>query len=234
MTVYYLLRSYGAKQTIDGKLFLNQDVIFKMDIGSASRALFMKSFKVAFVLLILIMLFVIGVLLYKNRSMILNGETLHEALNSAAHISLKFPHFIEMNGEVMALEVKADEAYYYKENNLAHLKKPRARLYREDGNNTAIRGDEGIIDTETNNVDMTGNVEIDTVEGYYVETSSAKYENDKMLISTDADVKFTGKGFEIKGKGMTISTDKDILRIHNNVKAVFYSLSGDEHVENKN
>ncbi len=194
----------------------------------------MKRLKLAFTFLIVIILVIMGVLLYKNTSMILNEKTFHEALNPAAQISLESPHFIEMNGEVTVFEVEADEAYYYKESNLAHLKRPSAKLYGKNGKNTFIQGDEGIINTETNNIEVTGNVEIDTVDGYYMETSFVKYENDKMLISTDADIRLTGKGFEIRGKGMTTRLDQEVSRIHQNVKAVFYPSPVGEHVDNKN
>jgi len=117
---------------------------------------------------------------------------------------------------------------------MAHLKKPRAVLYREDGRNTFIRGDRGAIDTETNNVEVTDNVEIDTVDGYFIETSAIKYEKDKAIISTDADVRLTGKDFEIKGRKMTTDTHREISKIYENVEAVFYLSSGGEHVENAN
>ena len=182
----------------------------------------MNRLKFALTLLIMLALAVIGYMLYSNIGLIIKKEVTPALLDPEAEFSIKTAHFVEMKGENKILEVDADAAYYFKGNNLAELEKPRVTFYGKDKRTVFLKGDEGVINTETNDVMINGDVEMDSPDGYHLKSSHLKYNSGKMLLTTDMPVHIVGDVFDIKGVGMKSKIDEDVFIVLNKVEAVLY------------
>ena len=185
----------------------------------------MNRLKIAFTLLIILALAVIGYMLYSNVGLIVKKKVTPTLLDPKAEFSIKTAHFVEMKGERKVLEVDAEAAYYFRGNNLAELKKPEVVFYGEGRREVFFKGDEGIIDIGTNDVTVVGNVVMDSPDGYRLETSRLKYKADKMMVTTDKPIRIMGDVFDIKGIGMKSKVDEEVFYILKNVEAVFYLSS---------
>lgn len=173
-------------------------------------------------LLIMLALAVIGYMLYSNIGLILKKEVTPALLDPEAEFSIKTAHFVEMKGENKVLEVDADAAYYFKGNNLAELKKPRVIFYGHENKTVFLKGDEGIINTETNDVIIKGDVEMVSPDGYRLKSSYLKYDSSNMIVTTDMPVHIVGDVFDIKGVGMKAKVDEEVFNILNKVEALLY------------
>ena len=185
----------------------------------------MNRLKTAFILLILVVLAVIGYTLYDNIGLIVRKEARLDMINPKAEFALKAAHFVETKGAKKILEVFAEEAYSFRENNLAELKKPRAIFYGDEGRTVHFSGDRGIIDTETNDVTIEGNVVMDSQEGYHLETSYLEYSSEGMVVTTDKPVRIVTDVFEAKGLGMRTKVEEEVFFILNKVETVLYLSS---------
>lgn len=192
----------------------------------------MNRLKIAFTLLIIAALAVIGYRIYDNIGLIAEKDVVQDLLHPKAELSLKSAHFIEMSGAKKVLEVYADEAYSLKDNNSAELLNPRAVFYGKDDRKVYFKGDRGIINTQTNDVNIEGHVVMDSPEGYHLETSYLKYLSDGMIVTTDSPVRITSDLFDIKGAGLTSDVEGETFIILNNVEAVlFLSVGGSPFAE---
>lgn len=185
----------------------------------------MNRLKSAFILLIIIVLTVIGYLLYDNLGLVVKKEVTPDLLNSRAEFAIKAAHYVEMKGAKKVLDVYADEAYSFKDDNMAKLKRPRVVFYNKDGRTVRFSGDRGIIDTETNDVSIEGNVVMYSQEGYHLETSHLEYTSDKMLVTTDKPVHIMSDLFDVKGIGMRTKIEEEAFTVLNKVEAVLYLSS---------
>lgn len=183
----------------------------------------MKRLKLAFALLAIAIMAVMGYTFYKNYDIIAQVDVTRELLNPSAELSLKKPHFVEREGDKKVLEVDADEAHYFKQGLLVELKKPRIVFYRIDGEKTFARAAEGTINTETNDMELKGDVVVDTFDGKRIVTTYLKYSGAKKVITSDKRVRVTGEGFDIVGTGMRAKVEEDVFYLYKDVEAEFRS-----------
>ncbi|MDH3975816.1 MAG: LPS export ABC transporter periplasmic protein LptC [Deltaproteobacteria bacterium] len=181
----------------------------------------MKRLKLAFALLILIVMSVMGYLLYRNIDLIVKDESPVEFAKEGADYSLTAPQFIEMDGDRIVLEVKAREASYFKEDDSAHLVKPRIEYLGRDNKKFVIVGNRGKVFTERNIVLLDGDVRLSTSDGYLLETPSVEYRGNEKIAYTDKKVRIRGGGFDIKGAGFEADMENEKFRINKNVEALF-------------
>ena len=186
----------------------------------------MKRLKLAFVLLILSVLIIVGFVLNRNFGLLRQNNGSSEYEGVGADHSMMEPHFIEINGEYKLFEVNADEANYFKKGSVANLVKPRMVYYGKNGMNTFVEGEKGLIDTDYNDVTLKGNVKVESDEGYVIESTEMKYVNKDKEVVTDSKVRIRGKGMNIKGLGMRVNLDSGIYHIYKNVVAVFDNSAG--------
>jgi LPS export ABC transporter protein LptC len=79
----------------------------------------------------------------------------------------------------------------------------------------------GKYELEKGDITLDSPVELNVKNGKFI-TSSLKWNNNDEVISTDDDVRFTGKNFFITGTGLTAKLNQERVRILRNVKAIYY------------
>ncbi|MBE9537419.1 MAG: LPS export ABC transporter periplasmic protein LptC [Proteobacteria bacterium] len=187
----------------------------------------MKWLRITFVVLILAVLTVMSLIFYKNINLITPKETVKELLDPLAEFSLQNPHFVETSGDRVVMEVDADKAFYYQGEEKVKLENPKAVLFGSMGEKTEINARHGVIDSETNDIQVEGDVRLVSPDGYLLKTDSLKYRKEKQIINSKSPVELTGDGFKVKGVGLKVNMDTGKITIYKDVVAVFeYGFKG--------
>jgi len=181
----------------------------------------MKGLRIAFLVLILAVLSVMGFLFYKNLNLMTPGEAAKELLDPAAEFSLQGPHFVETSGDKIVLEVDADKAFYYQGEKKVRLENPKAVFYGRSGEKTLGTARQGFINSETNDIQLSDDVYLTSPDGYLLKTDFLDYKKDEQIISSKSPVELTGDGFKINGTGLKVKMDIEKITVYRDVVAVF-------------
>lgn len=181
----------------------------------------MKGLRIVFVMLILVVLIVMASIFYKNLKLVTPKELVKELLDPTAEFSLERPHFIETSGDKVVLEVDADNAFYYEGEDKVKLENPKAILYGASGKKTVVTARHGVINSETNDVQLSDDVYLTSPDGYVLKTSKLNYKKDKQTITSKSPIELAGKGYNVKGLGLKVEMGKGKILIYKDVVAVF-------------
>lgn len=116
-------------------------------------------------------------------------------------------------------ELKATSADYFREEGVTRLESPVVTVYGNGDKRIELRGDEGKIFTDTNDVALSGNVNIVTSDGYIFHSDSLRYSSEKRVVTTESKIFVKGKGMEVEGVGMLADISRDRIFIKKGVKA---------------
>ena len=84
-----------------------------------------------------------------------------------------------------------------------------------------LTSDSGVYEMESGNVLLNKPVEI-SMEDIKFNTDTLNWNSSDEIISTKDAVKFTGNNFLIEGVGLSAKVTQQKVKIHKNVKAIFY------------
>jgi LPS export ABC transporter protein LptC len=121
--------------------------------------------------------------------------------------------------------VWADTATYFEERKETELDQVRAVFFLKKGGQVDLAGDKGVLHTDTNNMEIHGNVGVTFGKGYKLTTDRLFYDRDKKLIYTDAQVVLTGPRIITKGRGMRLEIDKKSVSILHHLETKLEGIS---------
>ncbi|MBI1911856.1 MAG: LPS export ABC transporter periplasmic protein LptC [Deltaproteobacteria bacterium] len=122
-------------------------------------------------------------------------------------------------------ELVADSAKRTKDVDLTILSNVTLVFFSKQGEPYTLKAAEGRFKEGTGEVTVTGNVVVNSEEGYRVATESLNYSMKTKVITTDAEVELSSKGMNIKGVGLLAEVDKQSFQLLKNVRAVFSDTS---------
>lgn len=129
-------------------------------------------------------------------------------------------HYTSTNDQgIKEWELKASTANYFKDNNLAEFEDVDVVFYSEEKGTFTVRGDTGILNTETKDIELSGNVIGTSSDGYRFQTESLSYEADKRLARTEKKVHLDSPQFNLVGWGMVMDLEKEKVFLLNDVRA---------------
>ncbi|MEK7846719.1 MAG: LPS export ABC transporter periplasmic protein LptC, partial [Nitrospinota bacterium] len=79
-----------------------------------------------------------------------------------------------------------------------------------------------IMDNESKNIELSGNVFIKSDDGYRLNTENLKWVASRRVLETDDFIEITGERFNITGNGLVSNIDSQDIRIKSNVEAIYY------------
>ncbi len=137
-----------------------------------------------------------------------------------ADMGLEGIYLTEVKGGKKQWEVKARSAQYFKDKSLAVLTKVEATIFTRDGKIFSIKGDEARLSTDTQDMELKGNVVATGSDGSRLTTDRLKYSRKDSKISTDAKVVMTTPQFRLEGKGLVIDLESEKFYLLEGVQAV--------------
>jgi len=149
-------------------------------------------------------------------------EEIIPTADTKADLSLNEIHYVETKGEKKEWELRAKSAHHFLKEDLTLLKDLTVTFFAEGDKVIVMRGKEGSIKMKKE-IEVRGNVEITSSDGYRVVTESLHYTEEKRQIYTRDPVMFEKKGMRLRGIGLLVDLNKEKLYIQ---KAVETEIEG--------
>ncbi|MFH1080061.1 MAG: LPS export ABC transporter periplasmic protein LptC [Pseudomonadota bacterium] len=115
-------------------------------------------------------------------------------------------------------EIRANTARYHKKENKVLFEKVRVKLLTPEGRIFRMTGDQGKLQTDTKDIEISGNVEILSDQGDRLRTDVLHYTHAQSAVHTDGAVTMWGGRMQIMGVGMTLNLKEGHLSLQSSVK----------------
>lgn len=178
---------------------------------------FLKNIKPATLKLILIVAIVvifcvILAVFFRYRNISGHPEKLLKFLPDDANISIGRVYQESIKNGIKEWSLNASSADYFEEDNNVKLKDLSVTFFLEDGDKVILKAERGILKTDSNDIEISGNVTI-TNKNYKLVTEKMFYDNKSRVIFSKTHVHITGDSFDLKADAMThdLKTNKASL-----------------------
>jgi LPS export ABC transporter protein LptC len=145
-------------------------------------------------------------------------EMLITSLKEGANLSLgKIRQTATRDGK-KEWSLEADSANYMEADNKVDLKNLSVVYFLEDNREVYLKADEGILQTDTNDIEFSGNVVIRNEE-YQMKTEHLNYGHGQRIIICDQSIQISGKGAELTAESAKYDLNADKIVLKGNVVA---------------
>jgi LPS export ABC transporter protein LptC/lipopolysaccharide transport protein LptA len=144
---------------------------------------------------------------------------------SGAEQKMQGVHLVESKSGSRDWELFAEAAEGYQGKGTWELKNVKVLFYSGDIIQFTVTGETGSIDTKTKDMDIAGNVETISSNGYRFQAPAVKYLAQARLLRSSERVKMTGppdakgRSMILTGENMETQVDKSIMNIKEDVQA---------------
>lgn len=180
----------------------------------------MKLKKLSIILLIVILL-AIGtvVTVFIGYRQVSNApELLLSSIKDGANLSLgKIRQTATRDGK-KEWSLEAGSASYIENENKAVLKDLFITYYLKDNKEVYLNADQGILNTETNDIEFSGNVVVRNEE-YKLKTEKLDYQHERRFISSDVPVHILGDDADVTANSLTYDLNANKIVLTGNVVA---------------
>jgi LPS export ABC transporter protein LptC len=145
-------------------------------------------------------------------------EMLITSLKEGANLSLgKIRQTATRDGK-KEWSLEADSANYMEADNKVDLKNLSVVYFLEDNREIYLEADQGILQTDTNDIEFSGNVVIRNEE-YQMKTEHLNYGHGQRIIICDQSIRISGKGAELTAESAKYDLNADKIVLEGNVVA---------------
>ncbi|CAB1078348.1 hypothetical protein D1AOALGA4SA_6098 [Olavius algarvensis Delta 1 endosymbiont] len=181
----------------------------------------MKIKKLSIILLIIILMAIGTVItVFIGYRKISNApEMLLSSIQDGANLSLgKIRQTATRDGK-KEWSLEAGSAHYMEDEKKAVLKDLSITYYLENDREVYLNSDQGILNTDTNDIEFSGNVVIRN-EDYRLTTEKLSYEHERRFIFTDVPVNISGRDAELSANSATFDMKANKIVLTGNVASV--------------
>src|SRR5512145_895521 len=118
-------------------------------------------------------------------------------------------------------ELLAREAEFYDAQQRIVVHQLQAQLLSKEAHPVHVIADSGQIDSSTGNITIKGNVQLQYLEGYTVETDVLHWQAPTRVLQTDAVVQIRSALVHIVGTGLLGNIEQQLFVLQDNVHATF-------------
>ena len=140
-------------------------------------------------------------------------------LSDNVDLQVKDVLYTDVGDSGLKWEIRADTATYMKNEKLAVFDKVAAKVIMKDGMTFVMTGNKGRMNTETKDLDISGDVTIISNQGERFTTDVLKYSNAEQRIYTDSQVVMENAKMRIRGTGMSLSLNDRKVTLTSKVQA---------------
>jgi len=140
-------------------------------------------------------------------------------MSDKVDLQVKNINYTDVGDSGLKWEIKADSAKYIKSENLAMFDRVRVKLLMSDGKTIVMTGDKGTLNTNTKDMEITGNVEVVSDRGDRLTTDILKYSGSERRIYSEVAVTMENARMQVRGMGMSVSLDNNDLALLSRVRA---------------
>lgn len=146
-------------------------------------------------------------------------------LSSGPEKKMEAVHLVESRAGQRDWELFAESAEGYEGEGSWELKNVKVQFYSKDKLEFTVTGKQGLVDTKSKNMKVSGQVTTQSRNGYKFNTETINYESKTRMIKSQGKVYMSapldkyGKGMTVEGDWMEALVDENIMRIRNRVTA---------------
>ncbi len=180
----------------------------------------MKVKKLSIILLIVILLSIGTVIavFMGYRQISEAPEMLLSSIKDGANLSLgKIRQTATRDGK-KEWSLEANSAHYIENENKAVLRELSITYFLNDESRVYLNADHGILDTNTNDIEFSGNVVVKN-EDYQLRTERLNYRHEQRLIFSDDPVQISGEAANLKGDTLRYDLNAGKVVLTGNVAA---------------
>lgn len=166
------------------------------------------------------MLVVVGGVFLAERTRVTQAVT-PQSGGELPNMRVQNVRLIEQQEEGDGWELRAHDAEFYDTKQLVVVHQMRARLLSQATQPVQVAADHGQIDSATGNMTVQGNVQLQYMDGYTIETDVLSWHAASRLLWTDAAVKINSALVRIAGIGLQGHVDEQRFVLQDNVHAAF-------------
>jgi len=145
-------------------------------------------------------------------------ELLLSSIKEGANLSLgKIRQTATRDGK-KEWSLEADSANYMEAENKVDLKNLSIIYFLENNREVYLEADRGILQTDTNDIEFSGNVVISN-EPYQMKTEHLNYEHNRRIIVCDRSIRIWGQGTELTAESAKYDLNADKIILKGNVVA---------------
>jgi LPS export ABC transporter protein LptC len=134
-------------------------------------------------------------------------------------VQVKNVVFTDVGADGAKWEVKADSGTYVRKENKAVFDKVKVKLVLSDGRTFQMAGDEGVLETESKNMHLSGHVVITSDRGDRITMDELHYNDVNKTFKTDSAVFLENERMALRGRGMSLFLTTKELKLLSEVKA---------------
>jgi len=128
---------------------------------------------------------------------------------------------IEQAEATTAWQIRADDAELYDAKHVAFVKNVQGQLLRHVTDPLNVTAAHGRVDSKTGDMVVEGQVQLDHIAGYIIETDILYWRAESRVLSTDAAVDIHDPSVHIAGTGLYSDVDHASFVLHRDVRASF-------------
>lgn len=137
-----------------------------------------------------------------------------------ANISINRIHQTATRDGVTEWRLEARSAKYMTERNQAVFDRLLVTFFLKDGKEVHLSADHGILQTDTNNIEVQGNVIVKNAD-YRLETEQLFYRHQDRIFFSEKPVNISGTSFHLAAESISFDLDTNQTRLDGNIKGIF-------------
>jgi LPS export ABC transporter protein LptC len=145
-------------------------------------------------------------------------ELLFTSIKDGANLSLGKIRQTSTRDGKKEWSLEADSANYMESEKKVELKNLSVIYFLEDNREVYLKADQGILQTDTNDIEVSGNVVIRNEE-FQMKTEHLNYEHDRRIIICDQSIRVLGQGGELTAESAEYDLNADKVVLKGNVVA---------------
>jgi LPS export ABC transporter protein LptC len=143
-------------------------------------------------------------------------------IGTDADLKMDRVHIVQNKQGSKNWEMWADTAEVYRKKNYTKLENIHLRFYPKNGKIMDVTADNGLMENESRNMRLRGNVLIKTQDGVSMRTEALQFRPKEKRIDSDEKIFVSGESFRLTGIGLRGRTDLGQYFLNKNVQAVLY------------
>ena len=179
-----------------------------------------KKLKIFLIALILITFGVIFTIFIGYRQLLNRPDVKISSFKKDADLSIDRIQQTATKNGIKEWSLDAGSAHYNDKNKQAFLKDLSVTFYLKDGQRVRVTADEGILKTDSSDIEASGNVVVKN-EKYRLNTENIVYNHRQRLIFSKTPVKIWSEEINLKADSITFDLNTNRAALKGNVKGIF-------------
>jgi lipopolysaccharide export system protein LptC len=150
-------------------------------------------------------------------------DTSYSVSHNEATVSMKRVQQTATKNGIKEWSLDAGSVQFMNEKNQAFFKDLAVTFYLQDGLPVYLTADEGVLKTDSNDIEAFGNVVVQKND-YRLNTEKIQYEHHRRVIFAVKPVKITARAFDLEANSMTFYLKTKKTELKGNVRGVFREL----------